>query len=81
MKLQVLCQILRVDCDYRDSLGVAPTIYKLYLQEVQNGKYKIVTTKCILKILEKVCVPNYYFSFKCNIDVIIMRNYHCNYDA
>ena len=43
MKLQVLCQILRVDRAYRDSLGFAPTIYELYFPEVQNCKYKVAT--------------------------------------
>ena len=40
MKLQVLCQILRIDWTYGDSLGFAPTIYKLYFSQVQFYKYE-----------------------------------------
>lgn len=40
MKLQVICQILRVGREYTNSLGFAPTIYKLYFCEVQNCKYE-----------------------------------------
>ena len=40
MKLQILCQILRVDRAYRNSLGFQTTIYKLYFCEVQNCKYE-----------------------------------------
>ena len=45
MKLQVLCQILRVDWTYRDSLGFQTTIYKLYFSEVQNCKYENASMK------------------------------------
>ena len=45
--------------------------------EKANG----VQSECILKIYQIEPVRNYYFPFKCNIIVIIMRNYHCNYDA
>ena len=40
MKLQILCQILRVDRAYRDSLGFQTTIYKLYFSQVQFYKYE-----------------------------------------
>ena len=40
MKLQLLCQILKVEREYGDSLGFAPTIYKLYFSQVQFYKYE-----------------------------------------
>ena len=45
MKLQVPCQILRVDCEYTNSLGFQTTIYKLYFQEVQFYKYENASMK------------------------------------
>ena len=45
MKLQVLCQILRVEREQGNSLGFAPTIYKLYFQEVQFYKYENASMK------------------------------------
>ena len=40
MKLQLHCQILKVEREYGDSLGFQTTIYKLYFCEVQNCKYE-----------------------------------------
>ena len=40
MKLQVPCQILRVDWAYTNSLGFQTTIYKLYFSQVQFYKYE-----------------------------------------
>ena len=43
MKLQVLCQILRIDWTYGDSLGFQTMIYKLYLCEVWIDKYELTS--------------------------------------
>ena len=38
-------QLLRVDCEYTNSLGFAPTIYKLYFLQVQFYKYENASMK------------------------------------